>query len=114
LEDNEHSDWPKAVRTERKIEEVATLVRANHSQLVDDIAALGISHGMCRRVLFDALNMSCVPEYCVPCVLMQDQRDDHMTIYCNLISIADEDETFLKRIITGDDTWCFLYDPQLK
>jgi hypothetical protein len=32
LEDDEHSGRPKAVRTERKIEEVETLVHANRSQ----------------------------------------------------------------------------------
>jgi hypothetical protein len=37
--DDEHSGRPKAVRTEGKIQEVTTLVRANRSQSVDDIAA---------------------------------------------------------------------------
>jgi hypothetical protein len=34
LEDNEQTGWPKMVRTELKIQEVATLVRANRSQKV--------------------------------------------------------------------------------
>jgi hypothetical protein len=37
-----------------------------------------------------------------------------MTICGDLISRADEDETFLNQNITGDETWCFHYDPQLK
>jgi hypothetical protein len=46
LEDVEHTGRPRTVRTELKIQEVATLVRANHSQTVDEIAAAGgISHG---------------------------------------------------------------------
>ena len=49
-----------------------------------------------------------------PCILTQDQRDDLMTICGDLISSADYDPTFLNRIITGDKTWCFLYDLQLK
>ncbi|GBN56425.1 hypothetical protein AVEN_260882-1 [Araneus ventricosus] len=26
--------------------------------------------------------------------------------------MADEDDSFLKKVVTGDETWCFLYDPQ--
>ncbi|KAJ4451915.1 hypothetical protein ANN_03393 [Periplaneta americana] len=95
---------------ELKIQEAATLVRANRSQSVDDIAAtVGVSHGTCYKILSDDLNMSRVTQHSV-----QDQRDDRMTICGDLISSADDDPTFLNRIITGDETWCFLYDPQLK
>jgi hypothetical protein len=68
LEEDECSGRPKAVRTERKIKEVAMLVRANCSQSIDDIAAaVGISHDTCHKILTDDLNMSCVTEHCVPC-----------------------------------------------
>ncbi|XP_023703902.1 protein GVQW3-like [Cryptotermes secundus] len=51
LEDDEPSGRPKAVTTERKFEEVATLIRANRSQSIDDIAAAaGISHGTHPRI----------------------------------------------------------------
>jgi hypothetical protein len=111
VEDDEQSGWPKVVRTECKIEEVAALVRANRSQLVDIAAAVGISHDMCHRILTDDLNMLCVSEHYVPRVLMQDQCDDCMTICGDVINSADEDETFLDRIIARDERWCFLYDP---
>ena len=46
LEDVVPTGRSQTVRTERKIEEVALLVRANRSQSVDDLpAALGVSHG---------------------------------------------------------------------
>jgi hypothetical protein len=84
-------------RTELKIQEVAMLVHANHSQMVDDIAAApGISRGTC-------LNMSHVTQHSVPRILMQEQRDDHMSICGDLIDIADKDTTFLNQIITGDE-----------
>lgn len=31
-----------------------------------------------------------------------------------LIKMADADPDFLKKIVTSDETWCFLYDPQTK
>ncbi|KAJ4427289.1 hypothetical protein ANN_24907 [Periplaneta americana] len=42
----------------------------------------------------------------MPRILSQDQRDDRMTICGDLISSADDDPTFLNRIITGDETLC--------
>ncbi|KAJ4437672.1 hypothetical protein ANN_17817 [Periplaneta americana] len=115
LEDDVRTGRPQTIRTERKIQEVATLVRANCSQSVDDIeATVGVSHGTCYKILSDDLNMSRVTQHSVPRILSQDQRDDRMTICGDLISSADDEPTFLNRIITGDETWCFLYDPQLK
>ncbi|KAJ4427328.1 hypothetical protein ANN_24948 [Periplaneta americana] len=115
LGDDVRTSRPQTIRTERKIQEVATLVRANRSQSVDDIAAtVGVSHGTCYKILSDDLNMSRVTQHSVPRILSQDQRDDRTTICGDLISSADNDPTLLNRIITGDETWCFLYDPQLK
>ena len=107
------TDRPQMVGTERKIEEVTMLVRANLSQSVDDLeAAVGISHCTCYKILIDHLNMSRVIKHSVQRILTQDQRDDRMTICGDVISSADDDMTFLNRNIT--ETWCFLYDPQLK
>jgi hypothetical protein len=49
----------------------------------------------------------------VPCILTEDQRDDGMSICGDLIGSADKDGKFLNWIVTGDETWHFLYDPQL-
>jgi histone-lysine N-methyltransferase SETMAR len=114
LED-EHTSWPRMVRTELKIREVATLVHANHSQMVGEIAAAaGINHSACHKTLSDDQNMSHITQHSVPCILTQDQRDDCISICSDLIDGTDKDGTFLNRIITGDETWCSLYDPQLK
>jgi hypothetical protein len=58
--------------------------------------------------------MSHVTQHSVARILTQDQCDDRMSICGDLINSADKDGTFLNRIITGDETWCVLYDPQLK
>jgi hypothetical protein len=115
LEDNKHTSQPRTVRTELKIQDVAMLVRANQSQMVDENAAVaGISHGTCHKILSDDLNMSRVTQHSIPHILMQDQRHDYMSICSDLIDSADKDGTFLNRIIKEDETWCFLYNRQLK
>ena len=58
FEDNVRTDQPTTVRTEPVTEEVETLVRADRSQSVYGLAAaLGISQGMCHKILSDNLNM---------------------------------------------------------
>ena len=98
LEDDVLTGRPQTVRTERKIEEVAILVRASCSLSVDYLAAaVEVSHGTCYKILTNDLNMSRVTQHSVPHILTQDQRDDRMTICGDLISSADP--TFLNRII---------------
>jgi hypothetical protein len=102
-------------RTELKIQEVATLVHSNHSQMVDKVAAAaGIRQGSCHELLSHDLNMSYVTQHSVLRFLMLDQRDDRMSICSDLIDNADKHGMFHNRIITGDETWRFLHDPQLK
>jgi hypothetical protein len=112
LEDDEHTDRPKTVRTALKIHEIATSVHANSSQTIDEIAATaGISHGTCHKILSDDLNMSHVTQHTVPRILTQDHS---MSTCGDLINSGDKDGTFLNRIITGDETSCFPHDLQLK
>jgi transposase len=85
LKDDEHTGRPRTVRTELKFQEVSTLVRDNRFRMVDEIAAVGISHGTCHKILSGDLNMSNVTQHSVPCVLRQDQCDDRMSICGDLI-----------------------------
>ena len=102
MENDVRTGRPKMVRTERKIEEIAILVCAIHSQSVDDFAAaIGVRHGTCCKILSDDLNMSRKTQHSI---LTQDQREDRMKICGGLISNADDDPTLLNRIITGDET----------
>jgi hypothetical protein len=86
LEGDEHTGRPRTVRTELKIQEVATLVCANRFQTVDEIAAAaGISHDTFHKIVSGDLNMTRVAQHSVPRVLTQDQRDDRMSICGDLI-----------------------------
>jgi hypothetical protein len=58
--------------------------------------------------------MSHITQHSVAHVLTQDKRDECMSMSGALIDSADKDGMFLNWIITGDETWCFLYDLQLK
>jgi hypothetical protein len=101
LADDEHTDLPRTVKTEFKIQEFAMLVRAKRSQTVDSLAAAaatGISHCTRHKILSDDLNMSRVTQHSTPCILRQDQHDNHTSICSDPIHSADEDVTFYQLV----------------
>jgi hypothetical protein len=49
-----------------------------------------------------------------PHSLTPEQREDRVTTYQDIIAMADADKKFFNQIITGEETWCFAYDPETK
>lgn len=50
----------------------------------------------------------------VPRLLTTDQKEQRIDICIELKERASSDETFLSRIITGDESWMYGYDPETK
>jgi len=50
----------------------------------------------------------------VPHSLKPGQREDRVTSCQDIIVMADADKNFFNKIIKGDETWCFAYDPETK
>jgi len=50
----------------------------------------------------------------VPHSLTPEQREDQVTSCQDIIAMADANKHFFNKIITGDETWCFAYDPEPK
>jgi len=50
----------------------------------------------------------------VPHCLTREQREDRVTSCQDIIAMTDADENFFNKIISGDETWCFAYDPETK
>jgi hypothetical protein len=47
----------------------------------------------------------------VPHSLTPQQREDRVTFCPNIIAMVDADKISFNKIIMGDETWCFAYDP---
>jgi len=50
----------------------------------------------------------------VPHCLTPEQKDRRIAACRDLTATADSDPDFFKKIVTGDETWCFAYDPTTK
>jgi len=46
--------------------------------------------------------------------LSDEQKDNHMLVSWELLDCLTSEPNFLQRVITGDETWVFEYDPTTK
>jgi len=60
------------------------------------------------------LNMRHVATKFVPHLLTQDQKNTHLTLCQELKNQVESDPDFLSKVITGDESWCYGYDPETK
>jgi len=50
----------------------------------------------------------------VPRILTADQKQQRINISTELCQLTSNDETFLSRVITGDESWVYSYNPETK
>jgi len=50
----------------------------------------------------------------VPRTLTADQKQQRINVCTELRQLASDDETFLSRVIIGDESWVYGYDPETK
>jgi len=76
--------------------------------------SLNIPKTVVLRILKENLGKRKLCARFVPHSLINEQRKDRVTSCQDIIAMADADKTFFNKIITGDETWCFAYDPKTK
>ena len=50
----------------------------------------------------------------VPKLLSEDQKQQRITVCQDIIESLEDDPDLLGRVITGDESWIFEYDPETK
>ena len=58
----------------------------------------------------EELGKHCVAAKFVPRILTADQKQQHINVCTELRQLASDDQTFLSRVITGDESWVYGYD----
>jgi hypothetical protein len=69
---------------------------------------------MCQWILTAELGMHHVAAKFVSRILTADQKQQHVSVCEEFRQIASDDATFLSRVITGDKSWIYGYDPETK
>ena len=75
---------------------------------------VGISHGSIHAILSDNLKMRHVRAKFVPRQLTTDQMECRMMVTGDLFEKSTQDPTFLTKIVMGDESWVFAYNPETK
>jgi len=65
-------------------------------------------------MLMEDLNMKHVSAKFVPRLLAEDQKNNHLNVCYDLRKQVGNNPQILSKVVTGDETWCYSYDPETK
>jgi len=110
--DEERSGRPATSTTEENIANIRQIVRENRRLTVRSIAEqVNINRETVKKILTEDLNMRKVCAKMVPKELTEEQKQRRVTICQDLLERQDD---ILGCVITGDETWVYQYDPEMK
>jgi len=114
VENDERGGPPKSTRIEVNNAAVANLVK-NGRRIASRMVAesLNIHKTVGLWILKEDLGKRKMCICFVPHSLTPEEREDRVTSCQDFIAMANAEISFDK-IITGDETWCFVYDPETK
>jgi len=106
---------PSTSKTEDNVAKVCEVIRSNRCLTVREVAEeVSISKTVCHEILTKNLGMHRIAAKFVPRLLMDDQKLNQVDMSQELLDRANDDDNFLKNIITGDETWVYGYDVETK
>ncbi|XP_075217801.1 histone-lysine N-methyltransferase SETMAR-like [Lycorma delicatula] len=107
---------PSTSKTNENIEAVKQMILGNRRITVDDTASeLNISHGSAFSIIHDFLNFRKVCARWIPHQLTRIHKQNRLKISQKLLKrYEDEEDSFLKRIVTVDETWVYHFEPESK
>jgi len=115
FEDDARSGRPKSVRTPELIEKVRQLIendrRMTLRMLEDQVEA---NKDTIHAILIEDLGKRKICSKFVPHFLTDEQKLMRLESSLELMQSVDKQPKFLEAIVTGDETWCFQYDPECK
>ena len=116
VEDEAREGRPSKATSPEMSEAVEQMIANDHRLSAKHLAAtIGISKSSVLRILHEVLSMSKVCARWVPRLLTPEMKQRRVASCQELLARSFHDGLdFLKRIITGDETWLYFYDPETK
>ena len=108
------SGHPSTARTDENMESVHHLLTEDNCttlQMITDRLSIG-KETVCWIVTEDLGKRKICTRF-VPHASTTEQKQERVA-YCQDLLLMGQDERFWDNIITGDETWCFAYDPATK
>jgi len=115
LEDDESLGRTSTSSTPKHVETIQRLVHEDRRRTIKDIATIvNVSYGKVQTSVKSDLNMNSVGAKFVPRILTPKQKERRVAICQELRQRAVDDPSFMSRVITGDEIWVCVYDPEAK
>ena len=115
VDDDPRSGRPSTSKTSENIAAVQDLILSDRRLTIREISEeLDLSFGSVQALLTEDLGMRRVAAKFVPRLLSSDQLRLRVSLSEEMHDRARSDSTFLGKIITGDETWVYGYDPETK
>jgi len=113
VDDDECSGRTSTSTTPENIAKLREAILADCRQTVHDICEIvGLSYGTVQLIFGDNLNMRRISARFVPRLLSDDQKAHRVSVCRELKQQARDDPNFISNVITGDETWVYVYDPE--
>ena len=115
VDGDEHTGRTTSCTTPETVARIQELIRKDRRRTIRDIAEeVEVGYETCQRVLTEELGMHHVAAKFVPRIPTADQKQQRINFCAELRQLASDDETFRARVITGDESWVYGYDPETK
>ena len=113
VEDDHRSGRPSTSRTDENVKRVRQKMQSDRRLSVRMIAnELGMNSERVWRIISDDLRMRKICTKMVPRLLNERQKE--WQVCQDILEQLETEPNLLKRVVTGDESWIFEYDPLTK
>ena len=114
-EDQPRFGRPSTCRNDENLEKVRNAISADLRRTIDEISEITcLSWSSCQLMLAEDFNMKRVSAKFVPRLLIEDQKNNRLRLCYDLREQGGNDPQILSKVVTGDETWCYGYNPEAK
>jgi len=108
--------WPTSTcRNDENLEKVRIAISADRRRTIDEISEItGLSSSSCQRMLTGDLYMKHCFRKIYSSVVDRGSKNNHLNVCYDLRKQAGNDPQILSKVVTGDETWYYGYDPETK
>ncbi|UYV73727.1 hypothetical protein LAZ67_11000534 [Cordylochernes scorpioides] len=107
----------RSLRCKENKLKIKELIKSNRIISIKDLSSeTGLSVGLCHQIVTKDLDMIRASSKFVPRILTEEQKECIIVewIYKNMVEMTRTYPEWMQKIITGDETWVYRYDPETK
>ncbi|UYV78510.1 hypothetical protein LAZ67_16001822 [Cordylochernes scorpioides] len=115
IEDDPSQGRPKFQRTDENVRKITVLIKENpRTTLLELEQDTGISKTTIGRIVTEDLKLKKTPAKFIPRFLTNEQKLCRLATCEDMMEMTRTDPEWKDKIITGDETWVYGYDPETK